>query len=100
MLTLKNDCTPRPSVLDTTKRDTVPVLLDLVEGRTEPRQISVEIYPIKGIWILLGAVCRRPEGIIGLRQSVVRNTLMWHANKSGPHQLNRISQGGALYRGS
>jgi hypothetical protein len=42
MLTRKHACTPRLSVFDSTKRDTVHDLLDLTEDRLDPCQFLEE----------------------------------------------------------
>lgn len=62
MLTLKNACLPRPSVFDSTKRDTVHDLLDLTENRIDPRQFFEENYVTQGMKTLLDEAFKRLEG--------------------------------------
>ena len=62
MLTLKNACTPRSSVFDSTKRDTVHDLLDLTEDRIDPRRFFEENYATQGMKTLLDEAFKRLEG--------------------------------------
>ncbi len=62
MLNLKNACTPRLSVFDSTKRDTVHDLQDLTENRLDPRQFFEENYPTQGMKTLLDETFKRLEG--------------------------------------
>jgi hypothetical protein len=62
MLTLKHACHPRPSVFDSTQRDTVHDLLDLTENRLDPRQFFEENYATQGMKTLLDEAFKRLEG--------------------------------------
>ena len=62
MKTLTSLCTPRPSVFDPQKRDTVLDLTDLVESTIDPREFFEENYITEGMKTLLEQTFRRLEG--------------------------------------
>lgn len=62
MLTLKQGCLPRASVFDSTKRDTVHDLLDLVEDRIDPKRFFDENFVTQGMRTLLDEAFKRLEG--------------------------------------
>lgn len=62
MKTLQHLCTPRPSVFDTQRRDTVLDLADLTGDRIDPARFFEENYITEGMKILLEQSFRRLEG--------------------------------------
>lgn len=62
MKTLQQLCTPRPSVFDTQRRDTVLDLADLTGERIDPALFFEENYVTEGMKILLEQAFRRLEG--------------------------------------
>jgi predicted AAA+ superfamily ATPase len=62
MKTLKELCTPRDSVFDPQKRDTVLDLADLVENRINPGEFFEENWITEGMKTLLEQAFRRLEG--------------------------------------
>ena len=62
MKLLKQLCTPRESVFDPQKRDTVLDLTDLIEKRINPSEFFEENYITEGMKILLEQAFRRLEG--------------------------------------
>jgi len=59
---LKKLCTPRPSVFDATKRDTVLDLSDLAEGKIDAKSFFAENFITEGMKTLLSEAFRRLEG--------------------------------------
>ncbi|MGH8569266.1 MAG: DUF499 domain-containing protein, partial [Gammaproteobacteria bacterium] len=62
MKTLKQACTPRASIFDTARRDTVLDLVDLVEDRIDANEFFAENYITEGMRVLLAEGFRRLEG--------------------------------------
>jgi len=62
MKTLKQLCTPRPTVFDPSKRDIVLDLSDLIEDRINPDEFFEENYMTDGMQTLLREAFRRFEG--------------------------------------
>ncbi len=62
MQTLKALCTPRDSVFDTSKRDTVLNLLHLVDDKIDAKAFFEESYVTEGMKTLLTEALRRLEG--------------------------------------
>ena len=62
MKTVKQACTPRASVFDPTRRDTVLDLGDLVDGRIDPAEFFAENHVTEGMRTLLTEGFRRLEG--------------------------------------
>lgn len=62
MSCLKNLCTPRASVFDKTKRDTVLDLSDLVQGKIDAEEFFAENFVTEGMKTLLTEGFRRLEG--------------------------------------
>jgi len=62
MKTLQQLCTPRPSVFETQRRDTVLDLADLTANRIDPASFFEENYVTEGMKILLEQAFRRLEG--------------------------------------
>ena len=62
MNTLKRLCTPRDSVFDPQRRDTVLDLADLIEDRIDPDEFFSENYITEGMQTLLEHAFRRIEG--------------------------------------
>ncbi len=62
MKTLKQLCTPRDSVFDTARRDTVLSLSHLVEGKINARDFLEENYVTEGMRTLLIEAFRRVQG--------------------------------------
>lgn len=62
MITLRQACTPRQSVFDSRRRDTVHDILDLADGRIPPEQFFEENYPTQGMRTLLSEAFKRLEG--------------------------------------
>ena len=62
MKTLKELCTPRKSVFDPQKRDTVLDLADLIENRINPDEFFEENWITEGMKTLLEQAFRRLEG--------------------------------------
>ena len=62
MNTLKRLCTPRDSVFDPQRRDTVLDLADLIEDRIDPDEFFNENYITEGMKTLLEHAFRRIEG--------------------------------------
>jgi len=62
MLQLKKACTPRESIFDPQKRDTVLDLNDLIEKRIEPEAFFEENFATDGMKTLLEHSFRRLEG--------------------------------------
>lgn len=62
MKTLQQLCTPRPSVFDPQRRDTVLDLADLTAGRIDPALFFEENYVTEGMKNLLEQSFRRLEG--------------------------------------
>ena len=77
MKTLRQACTPRASVFDSTKRDTVPDILDLAKGKIDPAEFFAENYATQGMRTLLSEAFKRldggaqAQGIFRLSQSMV-----------------------------
>lgn len=62
MKTLRHACTPRTSVFDSRRRDTVHDLLDLVKGNLNPADFFGENYVTQGMRTLLSEAFKRFEG--------------------------------------
>ena len=62
MKTVKQACTPRASVFDPARRDTVLDLTDLVDGRIDPAGFFAENHVTEGMKTLLAEGFRRLEG--------------------------------------
>ena len=62
MKTLKQACTPRPSVFESNRRDTVHDILDLVNDRIDPCAFFEENYITQGMRTLLTESFKRLEG--------------------------------------
>ncbi len=62
MLTLAQACTPRDSIFDRTRRDTVLDLTDLAEGRVDAAAFFAENHVTEGMRVLLSEGLRRLEG--------------------------------------
>ena len=62
MKTIKQGCTPRASIFDSTRRDTVLDLTDLVDGRVDPEEFFAENHITEGMRTLLTEGFRRLEG--------------------------------------
>ena len=62
MKTLRQACTPRASVFDSTKRDTVPDILDLAKGKIDPAEFFAENYATQGMRTLLSEAFKRLDG--------------------------------------
>ena len=62
MKTVKQACTPRASVFDPARRDTVLDLTDLVDGRIDPAEFFAENHVTEGMKTLLAEGFRRLEG--------------------------------------
>ena len=62
MKTVKQLCTPRDSVFDPARRDTVLDLTDLVDGRIDPAEFFAENHVTEGMRTLLAEGFRRLEG--------------------------------------
>jgi hypothetical protein len=62
MKTLKQLCTPRSSVFDKARRDTVLDLTDLVEDRIDAAEFFAENHITEGMRLLLSEGFRRLEG--------------------------------------
>ncbi len=62
MKTVKQACTPRASVFDPTRRDTVLDLGDLIDGRIDPAEFFAENHVTEGMRTLLTEGFRRLEG--------------------------------------
>jgi hypothetical protein len=62
MMTLKQACQPRASVFDSNKRDTVHDILDLVNGKIDPKEFFAENYITQGMKTLLTEAFKRLEG--------------------------------------
>ena len=62
MKTLKQACTPRASIFDTARRDTVLDLVDLAEDRIDADEFFAENYITEGMRVLLAEGFRRLEG--------------------------------------
>ncbi len=62
MKTLRQACTPRATVFDSTKRDTVPDILDLAKGRIDPAEFFSENYATQGMRTLLSEAFKRLDG--------------------------------------
>jgi hypothetical protein len=62
MKTLKQACTPRPSVFDLAKRDTVLSLNNLVRGQIDPGEFFEENHATQGMRLLLENGFKRLEG--------------------------------------
>lgn len=62
MKTLKQLCTPRETVFDPTKRDTVLNLTHLIDGRIKASSFFDENYVTDGMRILLTEAFRRLQG--------------------------------------
>ena len=62
MKSLKSLCTPRDSVFDPQRRDTVLDLTDLINDRIKPDEFFVENYITEGMKTLLEHAFRRLEG--------------------------------------
>ncbi|QVL47709.1 MAG: DUF499 domain-containing protein [Thiocapsa sp.] len=63
MQTLAPACTPRDSIFDPSRRDTVLDLTDLIRDRIDPAAFFGENYVTEGMRILLTEAFRRLEGI-------------------------------------
>ena len=61
MKTLQQACRPRESVFDSSRRDTVLDLTDLVEDRIDPAAFFEENHTTEGMKILLTEGFRRLE---------------------------------------
>ena len=75
MKTLKQTCIPRKSVFDTSRRDTVLDLSDLISGNIDPHKFFEENYITDGMRrLLLGSFSRfenkSDQGIFLLTQSM------------------------------
>lgn len=62
MKTLRQACTPRASVFDSTKRDTVPDILDLAKGKIDPVEFFAENFATQGMRTLLSEAFKRLDG--------------------------------------
>ena len=62
MKTLNQTCKPRDSIFDSTRRDTVLDLTDLIEDRIDPTEFFAENHITEGMKILLTEGFRRLEG--------------------------------------
>lgn len=62
MQSLKQVCTPRPSVFDSQRRDTVLDITDLIADRIDPAQFFEENFITEGMKTLLEQGFRRLEG--------------------------------------
>ncbi len=62
MLTLAQACTPRDSIFDKTRRDTVLDLTDLAQGRIDAEAFFAENHITEGMRMLLSEGFRRLEG--------------------------------------
>ncbi|MFB1485908.1 MULTISPECIES: DUF499 domain-containing protein [unclassified Thiocapsa] len=62
MQTLAHACTPRDSIFDPSRRDTVLDLTDLIQDRIDPAAFFGENYVTEGMRILLTEAFRRLEG--------------------------------------
>ncbi len=62
MKQLKKLCTPRDSVFDLQRRDTVLDLADLIDDRIKPKEFFTENYVTEGMKTLLEHAFRRLEG--------------------------------------
>lgn len=62
MQTLAHACTPRDSIFDPSRRDTVLDLTDLIRDRIDPAAFFGENYVTEGMRILLTEAFRRLEG--------------------------------------
>ncbi len=62
MQTLAHACTPRDSIFDLSRRDTVLDLSDLVADRIDPESFFRENHVTEGMRILLTEGFRRLEG--------------------------------------
>jgi len=62
MKTLRQACIPRASVFDSTKRDTVPDILDLAKGKIDPAEFFAENYATQGMRTLLSEAFKRLDG--------------------------------------
>jgi hypothetical protein len=60
--TLAEACKPRDSIFDSTRRDTVLDLTDLVQGRIDPDAFFAENHITEGMRMLLTEAFRRLEG--------------------------------------
>ena len=72
MKTLKQACTPRKSVFDSNRRDTVPDILDLVRDRIDPAEFFEENFVTQGMKTLLSESFKRLEGKGKQSQGVFR----------------------------
>lgn len=84
MKPLNELCTPRTSVFDPQKRDTVLDLTDLMDQRIDPAEFFTENYGTEGMKTLLKHGMRRLEGktnqgVFKLRQAMgaSRRTTCW-----------------------
>jgi predicted AAA+ superfamily ATPase len=62
MKTLRQACTPRATVFDNNRRDTVHDINDLVEGRIDPKEFFAENFATQGMRTLLTEAFKRLEG--------------------------------------
>ncbi|MBX3109975.1 MAG: ATP-binding protein, partial [Fimbriimonadaceae bacterium] len=72
MPSLKQSCTPRPSVFDSNKRDTVHDILDLVKGNIDPNEFFTENYVTQGMRTFLTEAFKRLEGNSAGAQAIFR----------------------------
>ncbi|QVL47672.1 MAG: hypothetical protein KFB96_18550 [Thiocapsa sp.] len=93
MQTLAHACTPRDSIFDPSRRDTVLDLTDLIRDRIDPAAFFGENYVTEGMRILLTEAFRRLEG--KSTQGVFELTQEMGGGKT--HLLNAL---GLLARGS
>ena len=70
MRTLKQLCTPRPSVFDSSRRDVVLDLTDLIDNRINPDMFFEENFLTDGMKRLLQQAFRQPT-------PVARRTKSW-----------------------
>ena len=72
MPSLKQVCKPRASVFDSNKRDTVPDILDLVNGRIDAKDFFEENYVTQGMRTFLSESFKRLESSSAGAQGIFR----------------------------
>lgn len=72
MPSLKQACTPRASVFDSNKRDTVHDILDLVKGAVDAKEFFTENYVTQGMRTFLTEAFKRLEGNSAGAQAIFR----------------------------
>lgn len=72
MPSLKHACKPRASVFDSNKRDTVPDILDLVNGRIDATEFFEENYVTQGMRTFLTESFKRLESSSAGAQGIFR----------------------------